>query len=137
MIRKLIPFIALFISFISFPTFAEDEAAAAPKATYFNIDEPFTINFLHQSDQKVRYMQIRVALMSFDQDVITNAEENLPMIQDALRTLFSEQTLEAVNSVDGRKQLQASALESLQTLLKEETGNGDLEGVYFTSFVLQ
>jgi flagellar FliL protein len=69
--------------------------------------------------------------------VITNAEENLPMIQDALRTLFSEQTLEAVNSVDGRKQLQASALESLQTLLKEETGNDDLEGVYFTSFVLQ
>jgi flagellar FliL protein len=119
------------------PAWAEEEVQTGPKTVYYDITEPFTINFLTQSNQEVRFMQLRVSLMAYDQETITASEENLPMIQDALRTLFSSQTMETVNTVEGRKDLQKQALEAAQQVLEEETGSGNLKGVYFTSFVLQ
>lgn len=118
------------------PVSAEDEAQA-PQALYYKIVEPFTINFLKQSEQEVRYLQIKVALMAHDQLILDSADMNLPMIQDSLRSLFSEQTMESVGSVEGRKKLQSDTLESINTILKAETGKGDLKAVYFTSFILQ
>ncbi|MDO7667346.1 MAG: flagellar basal body-associated FliL family protein, partial [Pseudomonadota bacterium] len=84
-----------------------------------------------------RYLQIKVTLMAHNQEIMDSAELNLPMLQDALRTLFSAQTSETVNSVEGRKRLQMASLETVKTILKEETGKDNLDAVYFTSFVLQ
>jgi flagellar FliL protein len=122
---------------ITIQTWAEEVASANAKAIYYAIEEPFTINFLNQSDQKARYLQIKVTLMAHNQEIMDSAELNLPMLQDALRTLFSAQTSETVNSVEGRKRLQMASLETVKTILKEETGKDNLDAVYFTSFVLQ
>jgi flagellar FliL protein len=119
------------------PTQAKSEEEAAPPANYYKIVEPFTINFVNQSSSLVRFLQIRVALMSHDAEVIQQAELNLPMIQDSLRNLFTDQTYQSVSSVEGRLKLQADALNLLKTQLAEETGNDKLEAVYFTSFILQ
>jgi len=121
------------------PTWATDatDAPSLTKAIYFAIEEPFTINFLSQSNQKSRYLQIKVTLMAHDQEIINNAELNLPMLQDALRTLFSSQTSEAVSSVEGRRALQSASLDTVKIILKQETGKDNLDAVYFTSFVLQ
>jgi len=119
------------------PTWADDDVPPPAKAIYFAIEEPFTINFLNQSNQKSRYLQIKVTLMAHDQESITNAELNLPMLQDALRTLFSGQTSEAVSSVAGRKALQTASLDTVKAILKQETGKNNLDAVYFTGFVLQ
>jgi flagellar FliL protein len=127
----------LLLSMITIPTWAEEDATANAKAIYYAIEEPFTINFLNQSDQKARYLQIKVTLMAHNQEIMDSAELNLPMLQDALRTLFSAQTSETVNSVEGRKRLQMASLETVKTILKEETGKDNLDAVYFTSFVLQ
>jgi len=129
----------LIISFLTFPVLAadDDEQTAAPSAIYYKISEPFTINFLNQSEKQVRYLQIKVTLMSHEQESIDQAELNLPMLQDTLRTLFSEQTFEAVNTVEGRKALQASSLAEINRILKEETGKDNMDAVYFTSFILQ
>lgn len=127
----------IILTTISLPTLAEDNTTEPSKAIYFVIDEPFTINFLNQSQQQVRYLQIRVALMAYSQQAITNAKANLPMLQDALRSLFAEQSFNTVNSIEGREALQSSAIKSLNTLLKEQVGSKPLDAVYFTSFVLQ
>jgi flagellar FliL protein len=127
----------IMFSFITFPSWAADEPVAPPTAVYYAIEEPFTINFLNQSNQKVRYLQIKVTLMAHDQDIIDQAELNLPMLQDALRTLFSEQSFDSVSSVEGRKALQAKSLETIKAILKSETGKDNLDAVYFTSFILQ
>jgi flagellar FliL protein len=119
------------------PTQAKSEEEATPAANYYKIVEPFTINFVNQSNSLVRFLQIRVALMSHDAEVIQQAELNLPMIQDSLRNLFTDQTYQSVSSVEGRLKLQADALNLLKTQLAEETGNDKLEAVYFTSFILQ
>jgi len=127
----------LLLSISTFQAWAADEEEAPAVAVYYAIPEPFTINFLNQSNQKARYLQIKVTLMAHDQETIDNAELNLPMLQDSLRTLFSEQSYDAVSNVDGRKALQVASLKTIQTLLKEETGKGNMDAVYFTSFILQ
>ncbi len=127
----------IILTAISFPILADDNTTEPSKAIYFVIDEPFTINFLNQSQQQVRYLQIRVALMAYNQQAIANAKANLPMLQDALRSLFAEQSFDTVNSIEGREALQSSAITSLNTLLKEQVGSKPLDAVYFTSFVLQ
>jgi flagellar FliL protein len=123
--------------FHSSSVWAEDPAPAVQQPVYYAFAEPFTINFLRQSNDKYRYLQVKVTVMSHDQSAIDNTELNLPMIQDAFRTLFTIQTIESVTSVDGRREIQKEALTTINTLLKEETGNGNIEGVYFTSFILQ
>jgi flagellar FliL protein len=127
----------LLLAMMISPTWAEEDASANAKAIYYAIEDPFTINFLNQSEQKARYLQIKVTLMAHNQEIIDSAASNLPMLQDALRTLFSAQTSETVNSVEGRKRLQSASLYTVKTILKEETGKGNLDAVYFTSFVLQ
>ena len=112
----------LLLSSIIFPVFAEDDAPTPPSAIYYKITEPFTINFLTQSAEQARYLQIKVTLMAHDQDIIDQAELNLPMLQDSLRSLFSEQTYVAVSTVEGRKALQVSSLSAIKAILKEETG---------------
>lgn len=125
----------LMLSIMISPLWADDDTPIKP--IYFAISEPFTINFINQSNRKAHYLQIKVTLMAHNQEIINNAELNLPMIQDALRTLFSGQTIEGIDSVEGRKALQFASLDVVKTILKEETGKDNLDAVYFTSFVLQ
>ncbi|NQY27012.1 MAG: flagellar basal body-associated FliL family protein [Piscirickettsiaceae bacterium] len=131
-------FILLLSALILLPSlsWAEDDEAATP-AIYYQFPKPITINFLNQSNQDVRYLQIKVTLMSHDQEIIDSATLNLPMLEDALRTLFSEQTMASVNSVKGRKALKDTTLNTIKAILKEETGKNNIEGLYFTSFILQ
>ncbi len=126
-----------FMFSISQPTWAEESDIPAPSAIYYAIQEPFTINFLNQSQQKARYLQIRVALKSSNADSIASAEENLPMLQDALLDLFSAQTYADMLSTEGRIALQQTALDTVKSILNEETGNDEIDAIYFTSFILQ
>lgn len=133
-LRILLVFMA---TLLASPTWAEDEEVTVPKAIYYAIPEPFTINFLNQSNQQARYLQIKVTLKSTNAEAIESAEQNLPMIQDALLDLFSDQSYQEANSVEGRKALQQNTLETVKTILKEETGNDAIDDIYFTSFILQ
>ncbi|SFK19599.1 flagellar basal body-associated FliL family protein [Methylophaga sulfidovorans] len=118
------------------PIYAADESEKTPPV-YYKIEEPFTINFVNQSQKRARYLQIKVALMTTSQEAMDSAVLNLPMIQDELRTLFSQQTYESVTTLQGREKLDSLATERVQKVLEEETGNSDIKKVYFTSFIIQ
>lgn len=138
MIQSLISILLFLSLMLSLPLQAAESANNVDGTIpYFEIEEPFTINFLNQSREKIRYLQIRVALKSDDPTIINDAEMNLPMIQDALRLLFTDQDYQTISSVAGREQLQQQALEKIRGILAEETGSDGLEQVYFTRFILQ
>lgn len=129
---------ALIFTVLSFTCFVSYAGGGQTTASlYYVIEEPFTINFLRQSDEKARYLQIKVALKSTDPAILTSAENNLPMIQDALRMLFAEQDMDTVKSLEGRTQLQEEAYQRIKAIFEEETGNSNLESVYFTTFLWQ
>ena len=125
-------------TFFSSPSWAgDDESPPSPQAIYYTFPDPITINFIRQSQKEMRLLQVKVALMSYDQSIIDAAKQNLPMLQDSLRTLFTEQTMEGVSTVEGRKGIQDTALKTLKTIFKQEIGKDDVEAVYFTSFIMQ
>lgn len=137
--KPLTTLLLIWLALFTIPSWAEEEKEelVPPKVLYYKISEPFTINFLKQSKQEVRYLQIKVTIMAPEQITLDNANMNLPMIQDSLRMLFSEQSMESVSSVEGRRALQQSTLETVNSVLKKETGTAGVEAAYFTSFILQ
>ncbi|MDX1573507.1 MAG: flagellar basal body-associated FliL family protein [Methylophaga sp.] len=114
---------------------AAETAGAIGK--YYEIEEAFTINFLRQSEQQARYLQIKVALKSDDPEIIQSAQTHLPMIQDSLRILFADQDMAKINSIEGREALQQEAYEVINGIFESEINNSNLEKVYFTTFLWQ
>jgi len=104
---------------------------------YYEIDEAFTINFLRQSDQQARYLQVRVALRSQDAALMNRVPTHLPMIQDQLRILFSQQTLDVISTIEGRNQLQQQAFDVINGIFESELNNPNLDAVFFTTFLWQ
>lgn len=127
------------IVLLMFCLFSLSTQAAEGDATsqYYRIQEPFNINFLRQSEQKARFLQIKVALKSSDPQIIQNAETNLPMIQDSLRILFADQSMETISSLEGRNALQLEAYNVINEIFVREINNSNLEAVYFTGFIWQ
>lgn len=120
---------------INLPLQAAEDAGSVGQ--YYQIEEAFTINFLRQSDEKARYLQIKVALKSDDPQIIQSANTHLPMIQDSLRILFADQDMAKISSIDGRKALQQEAYEVINGIFESEINNSNLQSVFFTSFIWQ
>jgi flagellar FliL protein len=45
--------------------------------------------------------------------------------------------MDSVKSLEGRTQLQEEAYQRIKAIFEEETGNSNLEAVYFTTFLWQ
>jgi len=116
---------------------AEEEAAAAAAGPviYQPLEPPFVVNFSADSD--VRFMQITLQVADRRQAVIDAVKEHSPAIRNALVLLFSSQDPEVLNTREGKENLRQQALEEIRKVLKEQTGKGELENLYFTSFVMQ
>lgn len=119
----------------SLPLQAAEDAGVV--GNYYEIEEAFTINFLRQSEQQARYLQIKVALKSDDPEIIRSANTHLPMIQDSLRILFADQDMAKINSIEGRKALQQEAYEVINAIFENEINNSNLQKVFFTTFLWQ
>ncbi len=131
--RSLVLLLMLCLSSLSVQ--AAESAGAASK--YYEIEEAFTINFLRQSEQQARYLQIKVALKADDPQIIQSAQTHLPMIQDSLRILFADQDMTKINSIEGRKALQQEVYDAINAIFVSEINNSNLQAVFFTSFLWQ
>ncbi len=114
-----------------------EEAKAKTKAPliYQPLEPPFVVNFSADSD--VRFMQVTIQVADRDPAVIERVKEHSPAIRNALVMLFSSQDPEALNTREGKERLRKEALEEVRKALKEQTGSGQLENLFFTSFVMQ
>jgi flagellar FliL protein len=111
-----------------------DEQPLQP-AIYVPLDPPFVVNF--EGDGRVRFLQITAEAMTRHQEVVELVQKHMPVIRNNLVLLFSSQTYENLSTLDGKENLRAAALEELQKILEEETGEPGVEALYFTSFVMQ
>jgi len=117
---------------------ADSEAKAArtrAPLSYFPLDPPFVVNFSASSD--VRFLQVTIELGTRNADVIPMLKEHKPAIRNALVMLFSSQDPVELDTREGKEKLLAKALEEVQKVLKEETGDPGVESAFFTSFVMQ
>lgn len=104
------------------------------KPIYWALDPAFVVNY--QDGEVLRFLQVGVQVMTYDQATVDLLKANDPLIRNALLMLFSDQTYSALVSRDGKEKLREQALAELRRVVSEQDGQGP-EAVYFTSFVMQ
>lgn len=103
---------------------------------YFALDPPFVVNF--EAQQAVRFLQVTVQVMSRDPVTVELLKANDPMLRNDLLMLFGNQKYETLASREGKEALRKEALETVRHVIKTAEGKaGQIEAVYFTSFVMQ
>lgn len=114
----------------------EEGKKAHAAALYHKFDPAFVVNFGGEGNS--RYLQITVETMSRSPEVIEAVKANEPAIRNDLVLLFSSQQYDSLISPEGKDALRHSTLEAIRKVLaKEATKPEEIEGVYFTSFVIQ
>jgi len=114
----------------------EGAAQEAKLPAQFVTLEPFVVNFGPGST--VRFLQIAAQLMTRDAHMVEFLERNTPIIRNDLLLLFGNKQPEEVSTNEGKEALRAAALEAVRKIIAAEGQKPEaLEGVYFTSFVMQ
>jgi len=114
------------------------EVHEAPKAApiYYKFDPAFVVNFGQEGN--TRYLQLTLEAMSRDPAVVEAIKNNEPAIRNDLVLLYSAQQYDTLMSASGKEQLRADTLAAIRKVVAAEGGKADaVEGVYFTSFVIQ
>ena len=104
-------------------------------ASYVDLKPPFTVNLA--PEDPVGFLQISMQVLTFNEDVADELEKHKPLIRNNLLVLFGKQTSAELRIPEGKEQLQKSALETVQTVINKHGSGGEVDNVFFTSFVMQ
>ena len=119
---------------------AEGEEAAAEEEMpqtpfYFSLNPPFVVNFVGKG--RAKFLQVNIDGLTRNPRVKEDITTHLPHIRNNIVFILSSQRFEDLASPEGKENLRVQILEEVRTILKKETGNGDVEDIFFTSFVMQ
>jgi len=107
---------------------------AAYQATYFQLQAPFTSNM---SDTDA-FAQISIAISTYyDLRVIDAIKTHEMAIRSQVLMMLAQQPEEALSTPQGKQALQGKIKGIINDILKQKTGYGGVDNVYFTSFVIQ
>lgn len=111
-----------------------DKDAGSP-AFFFTFYPDFLVNL--DANGKSHYLKVSIDVMSRDEDVIAGMELYHSILRNNILMLFKDVSYDTVNSNEGVVSMQAMASEEIRRVLKKYHGKNSIEGVYFTSFVVQ
>ncbi|NEX45283.1 flagellar basal body-associated FliL family protein [Pseudotabrizicola algicola] len=102
--------------------------------TYYAFAEPLTTNLAGSR----RFLQIGISLSTqYDATVMTHVETHKAAIRSDMLAVVSGFSEEQITGREGREALANALKESINQRLVALEGFGGVEGVFFTSFVLQ
>lgn len=118
-------------------TKGKDAKAKAVKHTplFYAMEPAFVVNY--QDLQALRFLQVGVQVMAYDQAGLDEIKANEPLARNALVMLFSGQTYDNLITREGKEKLREEALQELRKVIGDVPGKESLQAVYFTSFVMQ
>lgn len=118
------------------------------RPNYFEITPPITVNIRASGD--IRFVQLKIQLMSREVATLTAIEANKSALVDRLILLISEQSVEAMSDVRSRELIRKAALDQVIAVLRDVAGivpkkatdeGGSavkgIEALYFTDLVIQ
>lgn len=104
------------------------------KASYYAFEQPFTAN-LRDSDG---FSQMGLGVSTFyDQKVLDNLKDNEMPIRSAVLMTMAQQDSFTMSTPEGKLKLQKELKDAINAILKQRTGFGGIDNVYFTSMVVQ
>lgn len=104
------------------------------EAIYLPLDPAFVVNFEHNGS--IRYLQLSLQVMSYEQAVIDKVEANMPAVRNTLILLFSGQNFDELSTLQGKEALRLKVKEAIQEVVHFKKGQ-TLNDVFFTGFVMQ
>ncbi len=110
------------------------EVARGP-ASYVDLKPPFTVNLA--PEDPVAFLQVSLQVLTFDEDVAKEVEKHKPLIRNNLVVLFGKQKSADLRAPEGKERLQQTALETVQSIIDQHGSGGQIDNVFFTSFVMQ
>ena len=116
---------------------AGEEVAEVEKGdpVYLKLDPAFVVNL--PAGGKAKMLQIAIEVMTRTPTVGDTLDANDPMIRHHLLNLLEQQQAEDLMAREGREALQQAIHELLSERLKVLNEPGQIEGVFFTQFVMQ
>ncbi|MGO2233330.1 MAG: flagellar basal body-associated FliL family protein [Marinomonas sp.] len=112
-----------------------EAALANEPSTYLALDPAFTVDFM--VDGKQRYVQLNMSVKSKKIEQINAVTLHMPLIRNSLVLLFSSQSFVDLQTADGKEALKKVSLDAINGILEQETGQGGIDAVLFTNFVMQ
>ena len=102
--------------------------------SYYTFPDNFTTNLKGST----AFLQISVGVSTqYDATVVENVELHQLALRSEILSVISEFTVEQIEGKEGRDALADSIMNALNVKLEDLEGFGGVEGVFFTSFVLQ
>lgn len=113
---------------------ATKSSSSAFNVTYHQIEQPFTSN-LSNSDS---FAQLSLAVSTiYDERVFENVTNHEIAIRSAILMELGQQDAVELEDPAGKLKLKRKLRDVINETLKEKTGFGGIEDVYFTSMVVQ
>ena len=116
--------------------FAEQQDNDAGKQAYFwSIEPPIVVNYDKLGSKG--FLQVSISLMSYDASVLDRINKYALVIRNKILHLLNGRKFENLIGSENRSRLQKEVLDEANRVLKEFSGKGGVDEVYFTSFVIQ
>ncbi len=93
--------------------------------------EDFVVNIT--DGEQTRYLKVAITLETGSKKTREEIESRLPQVRDAIIFQISGKTFDQVRDLQGKMQLKAELVQSLNELLNM----GQIDNVFFTEFVVQ
>lgn len=114
---------------------AEEVVEEQLPAIYHPLNPVFVVNL--PPGGKAKMLQIGVQVMARDPALIEFIQHNDPMVRHNLLSLFGNQQDAVLRDRKGKEKLQAEVFKMINQILKDQKWAGEIEAVFFTSFVMQ
>jgi flagellar FliL protein len=125
---------------LTLPTAALAEEAKegdAPKVSYISLSPPFVGNYGLDGTAKLKVFKADIALRVTGPEAAAAVKANDALIRNQLVALFTQQTSDAMSSVDGKEKLRQEALKQTQQVMNDETGKPQVEDLLFNNLIIQ
>jgi flagellar FliL protein len=123
----------------------EEECVPKKKVKKVNVEEKFLTtyyefpgNFTTNLRESKKFLQITVGVSTqYDEEVMVNVESHQLALRGIILGVMSEYSEQDVAGREGKQGLADSIKDALNIFLEDKEGFGGVEGIHFTSFVLQ
>lgn len=114
-----------------------EEERADPRRysiTYYPIAQTFTSNL----NDRTTFVQLGLGVSTYyDERVLANLQRHEMAVRSAVLMTLADQDPQALATADGKRALQGVLKGVINDVLRSREGFGGVDGVYFTSLVMQ
>lgn len=123
---------------LTLPAVAEEEGGGqASSVQYHELTPAFVANFGDGNEKKLKFLKAGISVRVSSGSAIDALMNHDALVRHEIVMLLSRQTDDALASSAGQEKVRVAALKAVQAALEEETGDGQIDDLLFTSFVVQ